>query len=331
MSYIEDKYVGLISVRLDKFVKKNKIYNFRCLYCGDSQKYKNKARGYLYAIKDTYNFKCHNCGKSCSFPTLLKDLDSTLYDQYIFEKFKNGNVKELELIKPTVKKEKPIFKKKYFNLPTILSLNKEHFARYYLENRKIPEDKLKELYFCERFKEWTNTQKETFNTIKYDEPRIIIPLVYQKNIFGFQGRSLTKNSKLKYITILLNDEVPKIYGLDDIDWSKNVYVLEGPIDSMFVSNAIAMVGADVNISSIPDYQQTDFIFVYDNERRNKEIISRMERTIDEGHSLVIWPLDLNYKDANDMIMAGLNPEDIIKKNTFRGLEARAKMIGWKRI
>ena len=113
MSYIEDKYVGLISVRLDKFVKKNKIYNFRCLYCGDSQKYKNKARGYLYAIKDTYNFKCHNCGKSCSFPTLLKDLDSTLYDQYIFEKFKNGTVKELELIKPTVKKEKPVFKKKY--------------------------------------------------------------------------------------------------------------------------------------------------------------------------------------------------------------------------
>jgi hypothetical protein len=331
MSYIEDKYVGLISVRLDKFVKKNKIYNFRCLYCGDSQKYKNKARGYLYAIKDTYNFKCHNCGKSCSFPTLLKDLDGTLYDQYIFEKFKNGTVKELELIKPVVKKEKPVFKKRYFNLPTILSLNKEHFARYYLENRKIPEDKLKELYFCERFKEWTNTQKETFNTIKYDEPRIIIPLVYQKNIFGFQGRSLTKNSKLKYITILLNDEVPKIYGLDDIDWSKNVYVLEGPIDSMFVSNAIAMVGADVNISSIPDYQQTDFIFVYDNERRNKEIISRMERTIDEGHSLVIWPLDLKYKDVNDMIMAGLNPEDIIKKNTFRGLEARVKMIGWKRI
>lgn len=330
MSYIEDKYVGLISVRLDKFIKKSKTYNFRCLYCGDSNKYKNKARGYLYAIGDSYNFKCHNCGKSCSFTTFLKDVDGDLYDQYVFEKFKNGRKKELELI-PTVKKSKPVFVKKYFDLPTIKSLNKEHFARYYLENRKIPEEKLKTLYFCETFKEWTNTQKETFSNIKYDESRIIIPLVYQENIFGFQGRSLNKNSKAKYITILLNDEVPKIYGLDDIDWSKNVYVLEGPIDSMFIPNSIAMVGADVNVSCIPSYQQTDFIFVYDNERRNKEIISRMEKTINDGHSIVIWPQDLKYKDVNDMVMSGLNPEEIIKQNTFRGLEARAKMIGWKRI
>lgn len=330
MSYIEDKYVGLISVRLDKFVKKSKTYNFRCLYCGDSTKYKNKARGYLYKINDTYNFKCHNCGKSCSFTTFLKDVDSDIYDQYIFEKFKNGRKKDLELI-PTVKKSKPVFTKKYFDLPTIQSLNKEHFARYYLESRKIPEEKLKKLYFCEKFKEWTNTQKETFTNVKSDEPRIIIPLVYQETIFGFQGRSLNKNSKAKYITIILNDNVPKIYGLDDINWSKNVYILEGPIDSMFIPNSIAMVGADVNVSVIPNHQQTDFIFVYDNERRNKEIISRMEKTISEGHSIVIWPQDLKYKDVNDMIMNDLNPVGIIQNNTFRGLEARAKLIGWKRI
>jgi hypothetical protein len=155
--------------------------------------------------------------------------------------------------------------------------------------------------------------------------------VYKENIFGFQGRSLSKNSKVKYITIILDDSIPKIYGLDDIDWSKNVYITEGPIDSMFIENSIAMVGADVNINSIPDYQKTDFVFVYDNEKRNKQIISRMEKTIDEGHSIVIWPSDLIYKDINDMIVAGLDPEKIIKDNVFRGLEAKAKLIGWKRI
>jgi hypothetical protein len=100
---------------------------------------------------------------------------------------------------------------------------------------------------------------------------------------------------------------------------------------MFIENSIAMVGADVNINSIPDYQKTDFVFVYDNEKRNKQIISRMEKTIDEGHSIVIWPSDLIYKDINDMIVAGLDPEKIIKDNVFRGLEAKAKLIGWKRI
>lgn len=330
MSYIEDKYIGLFSARLSKFVQKNKVYNFRCPYCNDSQRYKNKARGYLYPIKDNYNFKCHNCSKSTSFSNFLKDIDSSLYDNYILEKFKTNGRKELRLeVNPP--RQKPVFEKKYFDLPTIYSLNKEHFARYYLEKRCIPEDKLKQFYYCENFKEWVNTQKPTFKSISQDEPRIIIPLIYQGNIFGFQGRTLSKNSSVKYITILLNEDIPKIYGLDDINWSKNVHVLEGPIDSLFVKNSIAMTGADVSIKSIPDYQQTDFIFVYDNEKRNKEIISRMEKTIQEGHAIVIWPTDLKYKDVNDMIIAGLNPEEIIQNNTFRGLEARAKLIGWKRI
>lgn len=321
----------MISSRLDKFVKKSKVYNFRCIYCGDSQKFKNKARGYLYAIKDTYNFKCHNCGKSCGFSTFLKDLDSTLYDEYVFEKFKCGNLKENILTPIKTIDSKLNLGAKYFNLPTIDTLNKEHFARYYLESRKIPDEKLKTLYYCENFKEWTNEQKFTFKKIKYDEPRIIIPLVYQGSIFGYQGRSLSKNSKLRYITILLNEKIPKIYGLDDIDWNENVYVLEGPIDSMFVPNSVAMVGADVNIKSITNHIQNDFVFVYDNERRNKEIISRMEKTIDDGHSIVIWPLDLKFKDINDMVIAGCNPVKIIQENTYRGLEAKAKLIGWKRI
>jgi hypothetical protein len=330
MSYIEDKYIGLFSARLNKFVKKNKVYNFRCPYCNDSQKYKNKARGYLYPVKDSYNFKCHNCAKSISFSNFLKDIDSSLYDNYVLEKFKGNGRRELKLeVSPP--RQKPTFEKKYFDLPTISSLNKEHFARYYLEKRCIPEEKLNQFYYCENFKEWVNTQKQTFKIIKQDESRIIIPLIYEGNIFGFQGRSLSKNSNVKYITILLNDDIPKIYGLDDIDWSKNVYVLEGPIDSLFISNSIAMTGADVSVKSIPNYQKTDFIFVYDNERRNKDIISRMEKTIQEGHAIVIWPNDLKYKDVNDMIIAGLNPEEIIQNNTFRGLEARAKLIGWKRI
>jgi len=331
MSYIEEKYIGLVSFRLDKFIKKSKIYNFRCIYCGDSQKYKNKARGYLYSIKDTYNYKCHNCGKSSSFSSFLKDIDTNLYDEYVFEKFKSNGKRELTLVS---KQEADLVlpeTKSYFNLPTIDSLNKEHFARYYLESRKIPEEKLKTLYYCEKFKEWTNTQKFTFKTIKYDEPRIIIPLIYKNDIFGYQGRSLSKNSKVKYITILLNENIPKIYGLDDINWNKNIYVVEGPIDSMFIPNSIAMVGADVNVNLIDNKNLSDFIFIYDNERRNREIISRMEKTIDDGHSIVIWPLDLKFKDINDMVMAGINPVEIIQKNTFRGLEARAKLIGWKRI
>jgi len=333
MSFIDSKYIGLVSSRLEKFKKvKNNLYNFRCPYCGDSQKYKNKARGYIYQLKNDHNFKCHNCGTSRTFTNFLKDLDTLLYDQYVMERYKNGLTgKKSNTPEPEFKFQKPSFIKKTFDLPTIEELNTEHPAREYLEKRKIPEKYFSELYYCENFKEWTNTQKQTFNSIQYDEPRIIIPLINKGKIFGYQGRSLKKSSKVKYITIILNESHPKIYGLDKIDWDKTVYIVEGPFDSMFVDNAIAMVGADMDYMFFISNYQCDFVFVYDNEKRNKQMIERVEKTIDSKFPVVIWPQDLKEKDINDMILSGINVQKIIKENTFMGLEAKAKLIGWKRV
>jgi transcription elongation factor Elf1 len=335
MSFIDSKYIGLVSSRLEKFKKvKNNLYNFRCPYCGDSQKHKNKARGYIYQLKNDHNFKCHNCGTSRTFTNFLKDLDNVLYDQYVMERYKNGLTgKKSNTPEPEFKFEKPLFRKKSFDLPTIEELNTEHPAREYLEKRKIPEKYFSELYYCENFKEWTNTQKQTFNSIQYDEPRIIIPLINKGKIFGYQGRSLKKSSKVKYITIILDESNPKIYGLDKIDLDKTVYIVEGPFDSMFVDNAIAMVGADMDYMFFISNYECDFVFVYDNEKRNKQMIERVEKTIDSKFPVVIWPNDLKEKDINDLILSGISSFDIqkiIKDNTFMGLEAKAKLLGWKR-
>lgn len=333
MSFIDSKYIGLVSSRLSKFAKKKEgLYNFRCPYCGDSQRTKSKARGYIYQLKNDHNFKCHNCGTSRTFTNFLKDLDTVLYDQYVMERYKEGTTgKGSQTKTPDFKIEKPKFQKKSLNLPTIAELNKEHFARKYLEERKIPKDYLRELYFCEKFKEWTNTQKDTFDKIEKDEPRIIIPLISNGEIFGFQGRSLNKNSKVKYITIILNDSYPKIYNLDKPDYTKTVYVVEGPIDSMFLDNSIAMVGADIDKMFFMSNFETKFVMVYDNEKRNKQIVDRMEKSIEMKFPIVIWPNYLKEKDINDMIIAGIDAQKIIKENTYMGLEAKAKLIGWKRV
>ncbi len=333
MSFIDEKYISLVSSRLQKFTKKKTgLYNFRCNYCGDSEKQKSKARGYLYQIKNDYNYKCHNCGVTRTLTNFLKDLDTVLYDQYVMERYKNGLTgKKSNTPEPEFKFEVPIFKKKSFNLPTISELNKEHLARVYLEKRQIPEKFLNQLYYCEKFKEWTNTQKETFKSVQYDEPRIIIPLIKDGEIFGYQGRSLNKSSKVKYITIILDDNQPKIFGWDNVDWNKTIYIVEGPFDSMFLNNSIAMVGADMDYMFFKNKPDVEFVFVYDNEKRNKEMISRVEKTIDMKYPIVIWPQDLKCKDINDMILAGLDVEKIIKDNTFMGLVAKAKLIGWKRV
>ena len=322
MDFVDTKYINLISARFQKFKKvKNNLYNFRCPICGDSQKNKNKARGYLYQVKNNTNFKCHNCGVNISFNNFLKQIDSTIHKQYVFEKFKEGKSgKNFTTEEPKFNFESPKFKPK-LNLPKA-STNPD--AKKYLENRKLNPDNY---YYTEKFKEWTNSLRPTFDSTDKDEPRIIIPLFYQNTLVGFQGRSVGP-SKVKYITIMLNDYAPKIYGLDEVQKSKTVYITEGPFDSSFIRNSIALCGADGDVSK---WGICDCVWIYDNEPRNSEILSRISRVIENGQKVVIWPSTLKEKDINEMILSGLDVQSVIELNTYSGLEAKLKFTTWKKI
>ena len=324
MDLIDTKYIGLVSSRLQKFKKvKADLYNFRCPICGDSQKHKNKARGYIYAIKNNANFKCHNCGASLSLNNFIKKLDTTLHKQYCLEKFKEGHSggKNFVVEEPKFEFKKPVFRKK-IDLPKASDVKN---AKQYLDNRKLDSTKF---YYTDKFKEWSNTQKQTFDYIGKDEPRIIKPMYdTEKKLIGFQGRSLGPNS-VKYITIMIDDDAPKIYGLDKIDITKPIYIVEGPFDASLVENAVAMCGADVDIGS---FGWSDYIYVYDNEPRSKEITARIAKTIDGGNKIVIWPSSLQEKDVNDMILGGHKVMSMLKSNTYSGLEAKIKFNNWKKI
>jgi len=322
MDFVDVKYINLISARFQKFKKiKSNLYNFRCPICGDSQKNKNKARGYLYQVKNNTNFKCHNCGVNISFNNFLKQIDSVIYKQYTFEKFKDGKTgRNFTVEEPVFNFEAPKFKPK-LSLP---KASENPDSKKYLEDRKLNPDKF---YYTDKFKSWTNSIKDVFDDISRDEPRIIIPLFYQNTLIGFQGRSLGP-SKIKYITVMLSDDAPKIYGLDEVEKNKTVYITEGPFDSTFIRNAIAMCGADADISN---WGISNPVWIYDNEPRNKEIVSRISRTIDRGEKVVIWPPSINEKDINDMVLSGLNVESVIESNTYSGLEAKLKFTTWKKI
>jgi transcription elongation factor Elf1 len=322
MDFVDVKYINLISSRLQKFKKvKNNLYNFRCPLCGDSQKNKNKARGYLYQVKNNTNFKCHNCGANVSFNNFLKQLDLTIHKQYIFEKFKEGNTgRNFTAEEPKFQFDAPKFKPK-LDLP---KASENPDAKLYLENRKLNPDKF---YYSDKFKEWTNSLQPIFDSTKNDEPRIIIPLFYQNTLVGFQGRALGPN-KIKYITIMLDDDAPKIYGLDEVKKDQTVYITEGPFDSTFISNAIALCGADGDVSK---WGIRNPVWIYDNEPRNAEIHRRIEHCISNGERVVMWPSSIKEKDINEMILSGLNVQSVIESNTYSGLEAKLKFTTWKKI
>ena len=329
MSYLDVKFIQLVSPRLTLFSrKKTDLYNFRCPYCGDSQKRKNKARGYLFKIKNNFTFKCHNCGVGRSLANFLKDQDTLLYEQYIMERFKDGRTgKGTPVANPKFEFKEPKFVKRDTDLEKISSLNNSHPARVYLENRGIKD--LDYFYYCPKFKEWTNKQKKTFDTLRQDSARIIIPFKDKEgNLFGYQGRSLAPKAKLRYITIMLDEEQPKIFGQDRINTDEPIYIVEGPFDATFLKNSVAMAGSDADIRSL---NWSDHIWVFDNEPRNREIVARISKVIDRGDKVVIWPKNIQQKDINDMHLAGHDVQSLVDCNVYQGLQATLKFNDWKKV
>jgi GTPase SAR1 family protein len=238
------------------------------------------------------------------------------------EKFKEGYTgKNFVVEEPKLDFKKPVFKKK-LDLPRASEVP---VAKEYLEKRKLDPTKF---YFAHKFKKWVNTKKQTFDTIGRDESRIIIPMYdTERNLIGFQGRSLGPNS-VKYITVMLHEEAPKVYGMDTIDTEKSVYVVEGPFDSTFVNNSIALCGSD---GDLEHFKTCDFIYVYDNEPRNKEIVNRIERCVRDNRRVVLWPNNIKEKDINDMIIAGYDIMPLLESNTYSGLEAQVHFNNWKKV
>jgi len=309
----------LLSPRLDKFKKlRDNLFNFRCPYCGDSQKFSNKARGYFYRKKNDFFYKCHNCGKGTTFSKVLQYVDPEMYKEFVMEKFTGLRTDEFKFEAPKFKKRDA----KLENLTPINKLNGNHPARQFVESRQIPEEFYSDLYLCSKFFKWAKIRS------KQDHPRLVIPFRDESGeVFAAQGRAFGKETP-KYLTVKFQDK-PKIFGLDRCDWSQRTYVVEGPLDSLFVDNCLAVAGADFE-HHFP--MKENVTIILDNEPRSREIVKRMEKLIDKDYELVIWPDNVKEKDINDMVLAGnANIMQTITNNTYTGLTAKLKLSSWKLI
>ncbi len=347
-TYIDIKYLNLLSTRLPKFKRKSEyLFNFRCPHCGDSQKSQTKARGFVYQKKNDMFFKCHNCGVGQTLGNLIKFVDPTMHKEYIFERFKEGKV--------VAKKEEPEFdftpsrllksKEKPFaeftrydralrQLRRFDELVQTHPAKKFVFDRQIPKEHFDKFFLATKFYEFCNEiQPGKFPDLKHDHPRVVIPFYDRAGkFFAFQGRAFGKEQP-KYITIKFDETKQKIYGLDRIDLNKPVMITEGPIDSLFLDNAIAMAGADADGGITIQHQQCTMIF--DNEPRNEHIVNRMISAVDKNFNVCIWPESVREgKDINDLIISGKSAgqvQSLIHNNTHSGLTALQNINNWKRI
>ena len=327
---LDEQYIKIMGQRLLLFkpIGNNK-YQCRCPLCGDSKKDKKKARGNFFMYKGSWLFKCHNCGKSLRIPTMLETAFPDLYDEYVMGKHKNRVTQKAKphttqkaIIRTT---RNPI--NRTIDLPKLSDLPDDHPAVTYAKDRKLPTKYLHDLYYAEKFNKWSNTiVPKTFANTNFDSERIVIPFRDEKGgIFAFQGRAIHP-SKIKYLTVKIDPDKQKIFGLDRIDKSKPIYVVEGPFDSFFIENCLGT--ADSSLGSI------DGIYCWDNEPRSPIICKKIEDAINNGSSVVIWKKSNKFNDINDAIqyhgydIARIN--ELVKKRTFQGLLALAELHNWRK-
>lgn len=336
VDYVELQYATMLSGRLERFkIKSTNPYriNFRCPICGDSKKSTHKARAWLIEdrVKGGLYFNCFNCHAPIGgLGNFLKQVDPMLYNDFVAEKYLKKTKEEPAL--PTKEQfKKPVFSSDHLKkLKKISQLAHDHPVKKYIEKRQIPSDQHWKLYYTPKFVSWINSIIPNKLDTKFpDEPRLIIPFKDKEGkVFGVSARGFNPKG-LRYITIMFDEDMPKIFGLDTVDFTKTYYIVEGAIDSLFVENSIAMAGADGNTTGLSNLENA--VFVFDNEKRNKEIHKQIEKLIREGYSICIWPSSIEQKDINDMYMNGIhNIKEIIDKNTYKGLEASLKFMSWRK-
>jgi hypothetical protein len=285
-------------------------------------------------------FHCHNCELTYNFNNFLKNIDFQLYSEFSLEKLKDEkSPQQKELEDFTAKMKKPVFLQSgpLKGLKKVSQLSADHPCKVFVANRQIPNPYHAKMFFCPKFFTWSNEiipGKFDEVSLLYDEPRLLIPFFdKEKNMHAFQGRSLDNKSKTRYITIVNDETTPKVYGLDAVDFDKKTYVFEGPIDSMFVPNSIATAGGDL-VSTVKDLPKKNLVVVYDNEPRSVETKKKLDKAIINGYNVCIWPTNLEYKDVNDMILAGLSSDFvryIIDTNTHKDLRAKLALNMWSKV
>jgi len=327
---IDKKYINLVSPMLEMFKwKGDALANCRCPICGDSQNNKTKARGYFYSKHNNMFYRCHNCGASTNIFRFLETVSPALCKQYSLERWKSGENGHSNYKKPEIKIEPPKFSKR-INLPSVESLPANHMCKQYVVKRQIPIEFHKDLYYAENFAEFVSTLVEKDVG---EEPRLIIPILNKQNeLVGFQGRALDNNA-IRYVTIKFNEEEKLCFGIERTDLKSVVYILEGPLDSLFIPNSVAILGMNHELDA-NTFTNRKLIYVLDNEPRNKHVVQQYHKLINTGKTVCIWPDSVTGKDVNDMILKGRTAKEVrrlIDDNTYSGPEALVRFAKWKKV
>ena len=286
-------------------------------------------------------FNCHNCGVGTNLGNLIKHVDPSLHKEYVLERYKSGesgfsNFKSPAFDIPAPRFDKVAKEKHFEHAEWVSKLPSGHFCLVYCTNRRFLSIMVDTLLFTPNYKKFCDALVPNHGKEITADARLVIPFYDKYNtLIGVSGRALENSDyKLRYVTLRTNESQDKlIYGMDKVNTNELVKIVEGPLDSMFLTNCVGS-GDSALIQTAKLIDAENKVLIYDNEKRNLEIVKLMNDAIKLGYNVVIWPDTMEQKDINEMVMAGFSPDEIeriISSNTFTGLRAQMKFISWKKI
>ena len=345
---LDQKYLFEISSRLLQFKRVgDHLWNFRCPICGDSQVSSTKARGYVFVAPDRQGllFKCHNCGVSTTFGHFLESTFPDAYSRYKFERILE--LKEAGLLEDRPREKAPTTDYSFFKAKSDFVLEDEilapltridklpdgHPAKEYVRGRLIPRDKWRLLYYSDDFMGYVNSFKAGKFSNPFKEERLIIPYFDEHGrVFAMQGRALDPEASVRYFTVKVDDNAERVFGIERLNYSKPIYITEGPIDSLFLPNALAVSGSSFE-SPFVEGLKTNATLVFDNEPRSPQICKLIHRMLVKGFRVCLWNANITFKDINEGILAGFTADeivDIIERSSVKGVAGLARFSLWKK-
>lgn len=274
-------------------------FNFRCPFCGDSEKSKRKKRFHLqYNNDESTFFNCFNCPATGTFYDLYAHMEGiSSSDAYKkLRKFDCETVKK-SLVQKSTYKEKTIDYTKHDNFNDFLKnncLSLESIPTSYYQSKLIE--------YLKFFKESRQITTELFVCHSgIFEKRIIIPIIENGVCVYFQGRRILETQYPKY----LNPSVEKenvILNIRHFNPEKFIIVTEGILDADAIGyQGTTCLGAsidDIFLSELYKYTNKGIILALDNDKAGQDQIQKIFKESKFNKKLLYFTLDTE-KDLNE--------------------------------
>lgn len=305
--YIDLKYAGFLSGRLKNF-KQVKAHHYKFSHsCEDDKFGRLKARAYLFPAGDGLNVYCHHCGLSKTLGSFMREVDPNLFQEYRLETFKESHspsAEKISSILPIVEEEDPPPSVEEDSIVYLDSLPVDHPVLRYVEGRKIPKEFYSKIGVVYNFNRFAGKYVESFRTKKKKYPRLVFPFFKKDGSVSMYACRAFGQEQPKYIKLTVDEKADHIYGLWRIDESKDIFALEGQIDSLFLENAISVGSADYGSEWIRKHRDKVVIVPDSDYKRNPQVYKSLDNAVRSGFRIALLPETIPWKDINDCVVKG---------------------------